>query len=143
MLRIDQQSLSDAARTFGLRLVVLFGSRAKGRPEPGPESDVDIAIHGCPRERYWDCYKAINEAIGEGEVDLVRLEDADALFRDEIMRFGVLLDGDPDFFCEFRAYAYKDFVDSADLFTLEETLFRKKMQRLGELLDDSTRVRSA
>lgn len=142
MLRIDQQSLSTTARTFGLRLVVLFGSRAKGRPEPGPESDVDVAIHGCPRERYWDCYKAINEAIGVAEVDLVRLEDADPLFRDEIMQSGVLLDGDPDFFCEFRAYAYKDFVDSADLFTLEETLFRKKMQRLGELLDDSSRVRS-
>lgn len=143
MLRIDRQSLSSVSRSFGIRLVVLFGSRAKGRPEPRPESDVDIAIHGCPRERYWDCYKAINEAISVAELDLVRLEEADPLFRDEIMQSGVLLDGDPDFFFEFRAYAYKDFVDSADLFTLEETLFRKKMQRLGELFNDSSRIRSA
>ena len=137
MVSIDQQHLSSTVQAFGLRLVVLFGSHAKGRPRPGPESDVDVAIHGCRRERYWDCYNAINEAFGGVELDLVRFEDADALFRYEIMQSGIMLAGDPDFYCEFRAYAYKDFVESADLFALEETLFRKKMARLGRLLHDS------
>lgn len=137
MISIDQQCLSSVASEFRLRLVVLFGSHAKGRPQPGPESDVDVAIHGCSHEQYWDCYKAINEAFGDVELDLVRLEGADPLFRHEIMQSGVFLEGDPDFFCEFRAYAYKDFVESADLFALEEKLFRKRMARLGRLLHDS------
>lgn len=137
MLPLDQQRLSSAAREFGLRLVVLFGSHARGRPEPGPESDVDVAVHGCPSKKYWECYRAIQGALGQVELDLVRLEDADPLFRYEIMQSAILLEGDPDLFCEYRAYAYKDFIDSADLFTLEQTLFRKKMARLRKQLHDS------
>ncbi|MCG6867598.1 MAG: hypothetical protein LJE91_02380 [Gammaproteobacteria bacterium] len=53
------------------------------------------------------------------------------------MQSGRLLDGDPDLFCEYRAYAYRDFVDSADLFALEQTLFEKKMARIKGLLHDS------
>jgi predicted nucleotidyltransferase len=134
---LSPQRLSIAAREFRLRLVVLFGSHARGRPEPGPESDVDVGVYGCPRDKYWECYKAIDKAFGRVELDLVRLEDADPLFRYEIMQSGILLEGDPEFFCEYRAYAYKDFIDSADLFALEETLFRKKMARLRKQLHDS------
>ncbi len=137
MPSFNEQSLSSTAREFSLRLIVLFGSHARGRPQPGPESDVDVAVYGCPRDRYWECYRAINEAFGRVELDLVRLEDADPLCRHEIMHAAILLEGDPDFFCEYRAYAYKDFIDSADLFALEQTLFRKKMARLKRQLHDS------
>ncbi|WP_041354518.1 nucleotidyltransferase family protein [Nitrosococcus halophilus] len=65
---------------MGLRLVVLFGSHAKGRLEPGPDSDIDVGVYGCPSEKYWECYGVINEAFGGSELDLVRLEDADPLF---------------------------------------------------------------
>ncbi|QBQ55975.1 type VII toxin-antitoxin system MntA family adenylyltransferase antitoxin [Nitrosococcus wardiae] len=137
MLSPTPQRLLSAAQEFGLRLVVLFGSQAKGHPEPGPESDIDVAVYGCPPEKYWECYEAIDGAFGGGELDLVRLEDADPLFRYEIMQSGILLEGDPDFFCEYRAYAYRDFIDSADLFALEKTLFEKKMARLRKQLNDS------
>lgn len=137
MLNVDRQRLASAARKYGLRLVVLFGSHAKRRPEPGAESDVDVAVYGCPREQYSDCHRALSESFGPAELDLVRLEDSDALFRYEIMQQGILLYGDPDLFCEYRAYAFKDFTDSADLFALEEKLFKKKMARLGKLLHDS------
>ena len=137
MLSVNHKKLGVAASNFSLRLIVLFGSHAKGKPEPGPDSDVDVAVLGCSREDYWDCCKAVGEAIGGAELDMVRLEDADPLFRHEIMRAGVLLDGDLDLFYELRAFAYKDFIDSADLFALEETLFRKKMARLERMLHDS------
>lgn len=117
--------------------MVLFGSHARGRPVPGPDSDVDIAIYGCPRERYWECYKAVAQAFEGAQLDLVRLEDADPLFRHEIMQAGILLEGDADLFCEYRAYAYRDFTDSADLFALEQTLFKKKMARMRKQLHDS------
>ena len=135
-LSYDRHLLEALARALGLRLVVLFGSWARGRPAPGPASDVDVAVLGCA-QRSWDCYRKLARAFDLVDLDLVRLEDADPLFRHEIMRDGVLLYGDPDLFADYRAYAYRDFVDSADLRALEDTLFRKKMARLGRELHGS------
>lgn len=130
----DTGRLARTASKLGLPLVVLYGSWARKRPAPGPESDVDVAILGCAKERYWDCYKGLSECVAAGPLDLVRLDDADPLFRWEIMERAALLYGDPDLFCEYRAFAYRDFVDSADLLKLEDVLARKKLARLGEQL---------
>lgn len=131
-----RDQLARAAHQLGLRLVVLYGSYAKRRP--APESDLDIAVLGCPADKFWECYKSLSEVFQAYSLDLVRLEDADALLRDEIMRDAILLYGDPDLFYEYRAFAYRDFVDSADLFALEEVLFRKKMGRIKEQLHGSS-----
>lgn len=133
---IDSEKLAAAAAGLRLRLVVLFGSRAGGAPAPRADSDWDIAALGCEPGRLLDCQCAISEAIPGASIDLVRLEDADPLLRQEVMAKAVLLYGDPDLFCEYRAYAYQDYHDSADLFALEQTLFRKKMARLKERLGD-------
>lgn len=135
---IDKERLAAAARRLGLRLVVLYGSYATLRPEPTSESDVDIAVLGCQADKFWECYMTMSEALGSLPVDMVRIEDADALFRHEIMRAAILLYGDPDLFCEYRAYAYRDFVDSADLLALEEVLFQRKMAHIKERLHDSS-----
>lgn len=131
-INFDRERLALAAQQLGLRLVVLYGSYAKRRAQP--ESDLDIAVLGCPVDRFWECYENLSDLFPLYSLDMVRLEDADALFRDEVMREGVLLCGNPDLFCEYRAYAYRDFVESSDLFALEETLFRKKMDRMKEQL---------
>lgn len=133
---IDHGCLARVARTFQLKLVVLYGSRARRRPPPGPESDVDLAVLGCARDQFWSCYEALIACVQSAPLDLVRLEDADPLFRWEILQEGTLLRGDPDRFAEYRAFAYRDFNDSADLFALEELLFRKRMARLEEALRD-------
>lgn len=125
---LDLARLCNEATDLGLRLVVLYGSYAKRRADI--ESDLDIAVLGCPVEKFPECYKRLSEIFGEYDLDMVRLEDADALFRHEVMNDGVLLYGSPDLFFEHRAFAYRDFVDSADLFALEEALFRKKMDRI-------------
>lgn len=134
---IDREQLAAAARRLGLRLVVLYGSQATRRPEPTSESDVDIAVLGCHADNFWECYTALSKASGSLPLDMVRIEDADALFRYEIMRGALLLYGDPDLFCEYHAYAYRDFVGSADLLALEDALFRKKMVYIKERLHGS------
>ena len=133
---VNPDCLARVAQTFNLRLVVLYGSRARRRPPPRPDSDVDVAVLGCPPGQFWACYLALCDCVTAGPLDMVRLESAGPLFRQEIMREGILLHGDPDLFAEYHAFAYRDFVDSADLFALEATLFRKKMSRLGEALRD-------
>jgi predicted nucleotidyltransferase len=132
----DPQRLAEVAQRYGLRLVVLYGSHAKRRA--GPESDLDIAVLGCRTEEFLDCYADLAEVFRRYSLDLVRLEDADPLLRHEILHQGILLRGDPDLFCEYRAYAYRDFVDSSDLFALEDRLFRKKMARMKERLHGPT-----
>ncbi|GIX29051.1 MAG: hypothetical protein KatS3mg123_2932 [Burkholderiales bacterium] len=128
----DPERLADVAKRYGLRLVVLYGSHAKHHA--GPESDLDIAVLGCRAEEFLDCYTDLAEVFQRYSLDLVRLEDADPLLRHEIMHQNVLLWGDPDLFYEYRAYAYRDFIDSSDLFALEDLLFRKKMARMKEKL---------
>jgi len=131
----DRERLEAAAREHGLRLVVLYGSYA--RCSAREESDLDIAMLGCPVECYMKCYRALADVFSGYSLDLVRLEDADALFRHEIMRDAVYLCGDRDLFAEYRAFAYRDFVDSADLFALEGTLSRRKLARIREQLHGS------
>lgn len=132
-LSIDHERIAAVAARFGLRLMVLFGSRARGRARP--ESDVDVAVAGCPPARLWELNGALQDVLSDGVMlDLVRLEDADALFRHEIMHDAVILHGDPDLFCEYRAFAFRDFVDSAGLFALEHVLLRRKLAWLKERL---------
>jgi len=134
-LRIDGEQLASVAEEFGLRLVVLYGSHARRNPPPGPESDVDVAVLGCDRKRFWKCQQTLSKAFSTHDLDLVRIEDADPLFRHEVLSVGRLLWGDPDLFFDYRAFAFRDFVDSADLRRLEHALFRRKMAWIGKQLD--------
>jgi predicted nucleotidyltransferase len=136
-LQYDPAGLETVCDRLGLRPVVLFGSRSTGSPPPTPESDLDVAIRVHPGEAersLWAYYQELSEVFGGYSLDLVLLNDADPLLRHEVMEGGTLLHGDPDHFLEYRAYAYRDFVDSADLRALEGSLFQKKMAYLrGEL----------
>jgi predicted nucleotidyltransferase len=129
----DPALLESVCRRLGLRLAVLFGSRAAGSPPPGPESDVDVAVLAGPlgpAASLFAYHRELSGVFDGNALDLVLLNDADPLLRYEVMRRGILLCGDPDEFLEYRAYAYRDFVDSADLRALENALFRKKMDYL-------------
>ncbi|HEY5791369.1 MAG TPA: nucleotidyltransferase domain-containing protein [Gammaproteobacteria bacterium] len=130
----DPGALGRVAGDYGLRLVVMFGSRAGGSLPPSAQSDLDLALLGCPASRLLECHADLSAVFRSYPLDLVRLEEADPLLRHEVMHRGVLLHGDADLFCEYRAFAFRDFVDSADLFALQHALFRKRMQRLETAL---------
>lgn len=133
---IDCGRLAEACERLGIRLLVLVGSRAPGGLPTGPDSDVDVAAGfrpGTPTRRLFDIYDELAPAF-DAQLDLVLLADADPLFRWEIMDRAVLLYGDIDEFLEYRAFAYRDFVDSADLRRLERTLSQKKLHRIAERL---------
>lgn len=125
---LDHAALDGIGAHYGLRFIVLFGSRATGSPAPTPESDTDIAVLGCHRAVWLDLLTELQKAAGCTEIDAVRLENADPLFRHEVMSLGILLWGDGDDFANYRAYAYRDFIDSADLRRLERRLMERKME---------------
>ena len=128
---MDAERLQTFCLDLGIRLVILFGSRAKATPTAAPGSDLDVAVLP-PRdwtsgEVFRKCLAEFGEVFANYDLDLVPLNNADPLFRYEIMRDGVLLYGNVDDFLEYKAFAFRDFVDSEDLRALEEKLFQKKM----------------
>lgn len=122
---------------FGIRMLVLFGSRAPGGLKAGPDSDLDLAVSfrrpGRPVDP-WVVHEAFAVVFPQQTIDLVDVRNADPLFRWEIMEQGVLLHGDIDEFLEYRAYAYRDYIDSADLRALERVLSDRKLALIREQL---------
>jgi predicted nucleotidyltransferase len=129
--------LAAVCERLGVRMLVLFGSCAPGGLAPTAQSDVDLAFlprDDAPPVRLLDLDGELAALFGGRSIDLASLRGADPLFRWEVMDRAVLLYGDIDDFLAFRAYAYRDFVDSADLRALEQALCEKKLARIGERL---------
>lgn len=82
-----------------------------------------------------DIHGQLTRAFPGDSIDLAFLRNVDPLFRWEIVRDGRLLWGDPVDFLEYRAFAFRDYVDSADLRALERALFLKKMAMIHRVLD--------
>jgi uncharacterized protein len=76
--------------------VVLFGSRAKGTDRP--RSDVDLAVEapGASVRTWSRLLELAEEAETLLAIDLIRLDTANAEFRNEILREGVTLYARPN-----------------------------------------------
>jgi len=134
----DPDRLAAAAKELGLELVVLFGSYATGSPPPGPESDIDVALLANPRApapSLFDAYRAFDGVFEAANVDLVVLKGVDPLFRHEVMSRGVRLYGDVERFLNYRAFAFRDYTDSASLRAVERVLVERKLARVEKVLD--------
>lgn len=70
---------------LGAERVVLFGSLASGNPDAA--SDVDLAVEGLPRGSFLEAAAELMRLFGTG-VDLVRLEEAGEILREEIRAGG-------------------------------------------------------
>jgi predicted nucleotidyltransferase len=139
MFRISQEqqkALDIMGRECRLRFVILHGSYATGKERPG--SDLDIAIVGkeeLSSDERMSIYTALDDIFGdspERELDVKTLHHADPLFRYLVVRDGVLLYGDPTDYNEFKAYAFRDYMDSKDLRELEYAITRAKQQTLTQ-----------
>lgn len=127
---VDAQALAAAADALDLRLVVLFGSRARGGAgHPGSDLDVGV-VAGAQRVSLMGVFQALAPAFIGEPLDVAILNDTDPLFRYEVFSRSELLYGDPDLYAEYCAFAYRAFVESADLRALEAALSRKKLDRL-------------
>lgn len=121
---IDEKTL----RARGVRLAVLFGSRARGAGSP--ESDVDIGVllnapvPGLTEHSREDIAGAFS---AEGEIDLVFLDDADPL-----MLFEVATGGRPIYqaaagtFEEFRVRSIKRYYDTDWIRRIEAEALRRR-----------------
>ena len=61
------------------------------------------------------------------------LHQVDPFFRYQVMQNSILIYGQPFDYHNFRAYAFRDYVDSKDLLRLEKILTQKTLQYLRKL----------
>jgi predicted nucleotidyltransferase len=101
---LDLERLRAAARGFSeARLVVLFGSVARG--EATPLSDADVGVLGLPFWRGLELGAALGRVLGR-EPHVVELETASDWLRFRVAREGRLLAADePDAWPRFQAEA--------------------------------------
>lgn len=123
-----------------IRFVVLFGSQVAG--SECENSDFDVAVLTkkgkdlSALENYSDILVFISEAFGipDYRIDLTNLNKANPFLKYEVVSSGRLLYGDEDEYADFRAGAFKDYIDTQPLFHLEKYLIKKRQKLLGEFL---------
>lgn len=119
-----------------LRFIILHGSYAKGKERK--DSDCDIAVVGNKPvgfKEIIDLHSSLTdlfEAVGIYDVDVKSLDRVDPLFRYLVVRDSVLLAGKPFDYNEFKAYAFRDYLDSVNLRILERRMIKVKQKILSE-----------
>lgn len=130
----QKKTLEKIAEKHRLRFIILHGSYAKGTPRP--DSDLDIAILGERKpsfDEFLAIYGELGDAFGdtrERELDVKTLHGVDPLFRHLAVRDGMLLYGNPTEYAQYKAYAFRDYMDTADLRELEFSMTRAKHESL-------------
>lgn len=126
--RMELRADGDVLRALGVRLVVLFGSRARATARSGSDLDVGVLLGSEPPGLMDPRARQILDALGaNGEIDLAFLDAADPL-----LLFEVASDGRPVFerapgeFEEFRIRAAKRYYDTAWIRRLEAEALRRR-----------------
>jgi len=136
LTQTQKEKLAKIAAKFLLKFVVLFGSYAEQKETP--VSDLDIAVYlkrqPLSYHEFAELYFSLAEIFPQFEVDLAILNTADPLFRYEITRKGRLLYGDELAYLEYKAFAFKDYIDTANLREAEKASILKRQKLLKKLI---------
>jgi len=131
-----KEKLNSVLKKHRLKFIILHGSYAKGTAHK--ESDVDIALFAgrlVDAPKIFDIYGEIDEVLrglNLGELDIKFIDRADPLFRYLVVRSSILLAGNESDYNEFKAYAFRDYLDSADLRMLERKMIDYKIKELSK-----------
>ena len=130
----QKQKINQLGKRYNLRLILLYGSFARG--ENHPDSDMDIAILGKKTidfDTFLSIYSEMFAVFGNnqrGEIDLNSLHNINPLFRFYVMRDSILLFGKTVDYYSFKAYAFRDYQDSQSLLKLMDILIHKRQKYL-------------
>lgn len=105
------------AQSFGLSLVVLFGSQATGRTHKGSDVDVGfLAETPISFEKELLLRHALTEILKRDDVELINLQNVSPQFMCAVAREGVVLfQSGKTVFDTFAVYAHKLYVEAAPL----------------------------
>jgi predicted nucleotidyltransferase len=138
-METDQKKLKKGANELGIRMAILFGSRAGGKARL--DSGYDIAVLtsnekniGKNMENYNSILFFLCDALGipDSKFDLTNLNDASPALNYEIFRKGRLLYGNATEFAAFQAYAMREHIATRSLRELQEKLIHIRQKKLAE-----------
>ena len=138
MRKIKVEKLKKEANKHDLRMVVFFGSQAVGKANEQSDYDVAILLEGNEKindlREYNSLLSFLAEVLqtSEEKIDLTDIRTAPPLLFHEIFTEGKLLYGDEMDYEEYRAKAFRKYVDAQSLFILRRTMIEKKQKLLKE-----------
>jgi len=123
--KIHKNSIKKIAEKYDLKLILLFGSLARGQERD--DSDVDIGVVMNKNLDLRQELSVISEltAIFKREVDLSILNHANPLLLHQATKGAVLLYGSEREYFKFRLYAFHRYNDYAPYFKMEEQLNKR------------------
>jgi len=134
-LKINKEKFAKIAQKYNLEMILLFGSQVNGRAKP--DSDIDIAYSAqkpLSTNEKLDLNNDLSDLFHKDIVDQVDIKNANPLLLHEISTNSQLLFGKEIDYINFRARAFRVFIDSESLFKLEELLIKKRQKFLSEMI---------
>lgn len=132
----QKRKIKKIGKKFNLKLLVVYGSYAQGKPRKG--SDLDVAYLGSEPldlKRELKLHACLEETLGcsrEKELDLKSLHQADPFFKYQVMRDAQLLYGDFHQFHRFKNYAIRSYQEAHALRRLKDAIVRKRQKHLEQ-----------
>ncbi len=132
-MKIENQKIKNIAKKYDLNLLLLFGSQAKDKKFLHKESDFDIAYRSkkdLSGKEIIDLNCDFIDFFHCDRIDLVDLKKDNPLLKYEIAQNSKLLYGEEIDYLEFKALAFRKYVDSQPLFKLQDILIKKRQEFL-------------
>ncbi len=136
-MKVNEKKLKKEAPKKGIKMIILFGSHAKGKTKK--ESDYDVAVLTTAEkniaesmENYNDILFFLSDAleIPDYKLDLTNLNNASPFLANEIVLGGKLVYGDEDEYTAFRLFAIREYINTQDLRDLEKRMIDKRQKLL-------------
>jgi len=138
-MKINQKMVRKIAQKYQLDLLILFGSQIKGKKFLTDESDCDIAYQAKKdlngKEMINLNYDLMN-LFKNDRIDIVDIKKADPLLKFEIYQNSKLIYGDEIEYLNFKANAFKIYIDAQPLLDLESKFIEKRQKALRRFLYD-------
>lgn len=126
--------IAEAGKKHNLKLVVLYGSQAKGKAKKG--SDIDIAVLGEKPLSFEEMVDLINEfadIFKVREMDVKSLHKASPFFLYQVVRNGILLYGNEHEYNLFKLYAIRSFQEGKKFRDLRDIMLKKRADHLKKI----------
>mgnify|MGYP001617802707 CR=1 FL=1 len=136
LTKLQKRKIDEIGKNYRLRFIILHGSYAVGKQQE--DSDIDIALAGermIHPNAFFDIYAELADVFGDQkarELDVKALHRVDPFFRYLVTRDGILLYGNTTEYEEFKAFTFRDFMDTADLRRLELQMTLQKQKLLDQ-----------
>lgn len=130
-MKIAKNKIKKIAQKYGLKIVLLFGSQAKGRSHP--QSDLDLAFYPQKKVDEQKLYEEFTHLFRRADIDLINFkENHNHLLRYQILSEGIpLYESRPGLKSTMEWQSFFDYVDFKKYYDSLDKLLTKKLKRIA------------